>query len=206
MMNGQIIIEIPEFSGAGVYSLTDENGKQYIGSSLNVNQRIRQHDRSLIDAKNGYVQKTLSSYKMQLAVQDGITFKASVLRELPDGGTQYDLWDAERKFLLLAGGRQETYNTKDVPNYRKDDFSGLRSWCNDAPSQRRDNAIAIFLEHIEKRSAPISMRRNTSKNRDSITIRPDKENGAKIRSAAEQRGISVTELIMTALKPYIEEK
>lgn len=42
--------------------------------------------------------------------------------------------------------------------------------------------------------------------KDSITIRPDKETGAKIRSAAEQRGISVTELIMTALKPYIEEK
>jgi len=50
------------------------------------------------------------------------------------------------------------------------------------------------------------MRRNTSKNRDSIMIRPDKDTGAKIRSAAEQRGISVTELIMTALKPYIEEK
>ena len=42
--------------------------------------------------------------------------------------------------------------------------------------------------------------------KDSITIRPDKDTGAKIRSVAEQRGISVTELIMTALKPYIEEK
>lgn len=45
-----------------------------------------------------------------------------------------------------------------------------------------------------------------NKKKDSITIRPDKETGARIRSAAEQRGISVTELIMTALKPYIEEK
>ena len=38
-----------------------------------------------------------------------------------------------------------------------------------------------------------------NKKKDSITIRPDKETGAKIRSVAEQRGISVTELIMTAL-------
>ena len=45
-----------------------------------------------------------------------------------------------------------------------------------------------------------------NKKKDIITIRPDKDTGAKIRSAAEQRGISVTELIMTALKPYIEEK
>ena len=204
MMNGQIIIEIPEYSGAGVYSLTDENGKQYIGSSLNVSQRIRQHDRSLIEAKNGYIQKTLSSYKMQLAVQDGITFKASVLWELPDGGTQYDLWDAERKFLLLAGGCQETYNTKDVPNYRKDDFSGLRAWCNDAPSQSRDNAIAIFLEHIEKRSAPISMRRNTSKSRDNIMIRPTLEEGAKIRQAAKDAGKSVQAFILDVLREHIK--
>jgi len=61
MRNGLIIIEIPEYNGPGVYSLADENGKQYIGSSLNVSQRIVQHDRSLIDAKNGYIQKTLSS-------------------------------------------------------------------------------------------------------------------------------------------------
>lgn len=204
MMNGQIIIEIPEYSGAGVYSLTDENGKQYIGSSLNVSQRIRQHDRSLIDAKNGYIQKTLSSYKMQLAVQDGITFKASVLWELPDGGTQYDLWDAERKFLLLAGGCQETYNTKDVPNYRKDDFSGLRAWCNDAPSQSRDNAIAIFLEHIEKRSAPISMRRNTSKSIDNSMIRPTLEEGAKIRQAEKDAGKSVQAFILDVLREHIK--
>ena len=45
-----------------------------------------------------------------------------------------------------------------------------------------------------------------NKKKDSITIRPDKETGAKIRSVAGQRGISVTGLIMTALKPYIEEK
>lgn len=38
----------------------------------------------------------------------------------------------------------------------------------------------------------------------SITIRPDKETGAKIRMAAKERGISVTELILKAVKEYIE--
>ena len=45
-----------------------------------------------------------------------------------------------------------------------------------------------------------------NKKKDSITIRPDKETGAKIRSAEEQRGISVKQLIMTPLKPDSEEK
>lgn len=45
-----------------------------------------------------------------------------------------------------------------------------------------------------------------NRKKDSITIRPDKETGERIRNAAEQCGISATELILTALKPYIEEK
>lgn len=41
-----------------------------------------------------------------------------------------------------------------------------------------------------------------NKSKDSITIRPDKQTGAKIREAAKERGISVTELILSAVKEY----
>lgn len=150
-----IIIEVPSYNGPGVYALTDESGRQYIGSSLNVRKRIKQHDKSLINAKRGHVQKTLSSHKMQIAAKNGVTFKASVLWRLPDGGTQYDLWDAEKRFLLLAGGCKNTYNTKDVPNYREDDFSGLYAWRRETKSKRRDLVISEILEKIEKRSAPV---------------------------------------------------
>ncbi len=44
-----------------------------------------------------------------------------------------------------------------------------------------------------------------NRTRDSITIRPDKETGAKIRHAAETAGVSVTEFILTALKEYMEK-
>lgn len=40
----------------------------------------------------------------------------------------------------------------------------------------------------------------------SITIRVDKETGAKIREAAESRGMSLKEFLLMAVKPYIEEK
>ena len=38
-----------------------------------------------------------------------------------------------------------------------------------------------------------------------ITIRVDKEIGAKIREAAESRGMSLKEFLLMAVKPYIEE-
>lgn len=44
-----------------------------------------------------------------------------------------------------------------------------------------------------------------NKTRDSITIRPDKATGEKIRSAAKEKNISITELILTALKEYINK-
>lgn len=43
-----------------------------------------------------------------------------------------------------------------------------------------------------------------NKSRDNIMIRPSKEDGAKIRMAAESRGISVTELILKAVMEYIK--
>ena len=44
-----------------------------------------------------------------------------------------------------------------------------------------------------------------NKKKDSITIRVDKEIGAKNREAAESRGMSLKEFLLMAVKPYIEE-
>lgn len=45
-----------------------------------------------------------------------------------------------------------------------------------------------------------------NKTKDSITIRPSKEIGLKIRAAAKERGISVTELILQAIEEYTNVK
>ena len=44
-----------------------------------------------------------------------------------------------------------------------------------------------------------------NKSKDSITIRPDKETGAKIRTAAKERGIGVTEFILKSIEFYTGE-
>lgn len=41
---------------------------------------------------------------------------------------------------------------------------------------------------------------------DSITIRVDRNTGAKIRAAAESSGMSLKEFLLMAVKPYMEEK
>ena len=40
----------------------------------------------------------------------------------------------------------------------------------------------------------------------SITIRLEKETGAKIREAAASRGMSLKDFLLMAVRPYIEEK
>ena len=44
-----------------------------------------------------------------------------------------------------------------------------------------------------------------NREKDGITIRPDKETGAKIRRAAEEGGVSVTEYILTAIKEHMKK-
>lgn len=43
-----------------------------------------------------------------------------------------------------------------------------------------------------------------NKKKDSITIRPSKEMGAKIRAAAKEKKISVTGFILQAIQEYIK--
>lgn len=44
-----------------------------------------------------------------------------------------------------------------------------------------------------------------NRTRDSITIRPDKETGAKIRQSAKDAEMTVTEYILTAVKAYMNK-
>lgn len=49
-----------------------------------------------------------------------------------------------------------------------------------------------------------SVKHNRTK--DAITIRPDKETGARIRQAAADRGMTVTDLILAAVSQYLRGK
>ena len=96
------IKNIPVYDGPGVYALTDETGKRYIGSSVNVRARIKAHA-SALRAGRG-------PEKMQTAVMSGSHFIAEVLEEVPYGASRHDLFRLEHKWLIHFDSVRNWYN------------------------------------------------------------------------------------------------
>lgn len=110
------IKNIPVYDGPGVYALTDETGKRYIGSSVNVRARIKAHA-SALRAGRG-------PEKMQTAVMSGSHFIAEVLEEVPYGASRHDLFRLEHKWLMhfdsVRNGYNGTFSTGGVSEARYD--------------------------------------------------------------------------------------
>ena len=107
-MKGRIK-NIPEYSGIGVYALVDENGKRYIGSSKNVQRRIKQHNTHMNvffrDGHSGFLNP-----KIEQALSSGAVFSCEVLCEIHSDVSKYELEEIERIFLNKYGGYDECYN------------------------------------------------------------------------------------------------
>ena len=93
---------IPEYCGIGVYRLVGSSGRVYIGSSVDVQQRIKQHCWALRNGK--------ANRKIQKAFNNGETFTAEILHRLPDWITRGELIGLESKELRKAGGTDNTFN------------------------------------------------------------------------------------------------
>lgn len=67
------IANIPEYNGAGIYALVDDNGKRYIGSSVHLRSRIKQHNTymrvAIIDGHSGFLNP-----KIENALLNGANF------------------------------------------------------------------------------------------------------------------------------------
>ena len=112
----KLIKNIPVYDGPGVYALTDETGKRYVGSSVNVRTRIKAHA-SALSAGRG-------PEKLQAAVKSGRTFIAEVLEEVPYGASRHDLFRLEHKWLMhfdsVRNGYNGTFSTGGVSDARYD--------------------------------------------------------------------------------------
>ena len=104
---------IPNYSGTAVYALIDDEGKKYIGSTMNLNQRIlfhASHIRTLIrDGKDGHL-----CAKMQNAILSGKKFRVEVLEMFPGGLSKEELNNKEYFYLEKEGGLDATYNMKPI--------------------------------------------------------------------------------------------
>lgn len=102
-MKNDIIINIPDYEGIGVYSLTNnENGKIYIGSSINVKARILQHLYSFhsLNCNPKFIQD----------LHNNNTFSAQIIEKFSYGISEYELRNKEFFYIKKYDSLKNGYN------------------------------------------------------------------------------------------------
>lgn len=106
------LIPAPSYTGAAVYALVDENGKRYIGSTNNIQRRLKTHNQGIRDAIT-CGRSAFSAWWFVNAIKAGHTFTMEILEQIPPGTTRKEREAAERRHLQASGGLDATYN--DMP-------------------------------------------------------------------------------------------
>ena len=103
------IDNIPTEQICGIYALIDNEGRQYIGSSKNIQQRVKQH-RSTMSMTLNLGHSVSINPLMEQAVKEGKSFRCEVLAQFHCDMTRDELREIERIFIKKAGGIGVTYN------------------------------------------------------------------------------------------------
>lgn len=111
MRKNQVISDIPAIDGPAVYSLVDDCGMSYIGSSMHLQRRIRNHEQGIREVQRTGRAPFLNG-KMTAAVIAGRKFRCKVLAQFPNGTSPEILEEVECLFLSAAGGIESTYNMR----------------------------------------------------------------------------------------------
>lgn len=91
-----------DYSGIGIYLLKDEYGKVYIGSSIDVKRKIKQHNYC---AKKGKEHK-----KLQEAYDNGIRMECEILEKIDYGNNMFYVRDREKYYI----SKYDAYNGYNV--------------------------------------------------------------------------------------------
>lgn len=115
MNDNYIISNAPTTAFGGIYSLIDENGKRYIGSSKNIKKRVAFHSLHfklfLRDGADGYVNPAMKD-----ALKKGCRFRCEVLASFNCELSSKELREIERVFIVKYGGYDVLYNHSIIPH------------------------------------------------------------------------------------------
>lgn len=208
------MIEIPDYEGPGIYSITDENGKRYIGSSKNIKRRMFAHNTSMARARNesgiGAINKEMDS-----AIKSGISFHVEILHKFEGGCSFYDLVEAEREYIDYFGGTKNTYNDMVTEDLRKRDYSDLKYWGGINSEKARENLerIKMKIQEREKIILPVRTERDTAQaaaykrynaTQATIYVRVPPAERDAIQAAAEAAGQSLNAYTRQAIAERME--
>lgn len=154
---------LPEYNGKGVYALVDQEGKMYIGSSINCRNRVYQHFAKLEDVRSKGVKMACSSAMVD-AAERGVKFKCVILEELDSDTTDEQLRQHEQFWIEAQGGLHNTYNMLPATRNTKRDANGNIVFSeNDRPSHVPFNEmIMMAMSHEGITITELSKRLKTS--------------------------------------------
>lgn len=116
-----------KYNGSAIYALVGSNGKEYIGQTSHLQQRLMAHRsefRRILNATDKQIKsdRFLEGKKMIEAIRAGVTFKVRILKSFPEvyQASKNDRFLWENYYLNQAGGLKETYN--DEPSGVVNDF------------------------------------------------------------------------------------
>lgn len=129
------MFEIPDYNGIGVYAIiNDTNGKVYVGSSINIASRFKQHNASI---KTGnYNQKMLED------IHKGDSFHVEILEKIADGITRDELNKRERYYADKYNAFKSGYNSMNIPTIENRPYEYYKN--------RSDNRSKIIVEEYEQ--------------------------------------------------------
>lgn len=192
MRNGKVIHEIPEYNGAGIYALVDgQTDGVYIGSSINVRDRIIQHERVFRDGKG--------AENLRLAVAAGHTFRAVLLEKVSDEKDYFCLFEKETEYIKKYTGNVETYNRAPTTASSKEE---LERFLVEHPRIGEDEKRYIRCL-IRKRSIPIGITRESTFKM--LRSECGENYAVKVAEKAKAEGTSVNAILKRALDEFLEK-
>jgi len=104
--------DIPQYKGPGIYAIWNQNnGKCYIGSSININDRLQTHNYSFCGL--------WCNQRIREDIRKGHSFRSEILEKLPFDIDERSLRIREKEYLDTFSAEQlYNYRTTPVPSHR----------------------------------------------------------------------------------------
>lgn len=105
----RIIVNIPEYDGAGIYRIENiRTGKAYVGSSVNIKQRIKAHDQAMRTGN--------CNLRFLEDIKRGDKFRVTIIEKMGIP-TRHEMYERENYYIEKENLYREGYNTAGVHDY-----------------------------------------------------------------------------------------
>lgn len=182
-------MQYPNYDGMGVYALVDENGKMYIGSSVNCKKRFHEHDVNFVKGRETQI--------MQNAYNQGIVFHGEILEKISYGNNLYFLRKHEEDCIKQYDSVINGYNSRWITATTKEQDENLLQMVTQWGAEEQ---IAQIQQRIDRMSTPITKKLTFRK----VIINLDSYTFSAIKAHAEQNGETLNSFINRAIDQTIE--